>query len=135
MANADTSSNHRPKWHAHPLTPERCFTSGVEGPSCDASGTFYACNYEREGTIGTVISVGEHSLFCELPAGSVGNGMVFDTAETMYIADYKGHIIFKLDLKTKRASVHIKEPRMNQPNDLAIMKNGILFVQRPQLGG
>lgn len=110
--------------------PDGSFTSGIEGPSCDEMGILYACNFAEQGTIGRVKGQ-EASVFLELPQPSIGNGMVFDTHGTMYIADYVGHNVFKVDMQTKKLSVHAHEPRMNQPNDLAIMSNGIIFASDP----
>ncbi len=117
-------------WKATQLTPDDSFTSGIEGPSCDKQGVLYACNFAKQGTVGCVIGQ-EVSSFLELPQPSIGNGMVFDIHGNMYLADYVGHKIFKLEMSTKTLSVYAFEPRMNQPNDLAIMKNGTLFASDP----
>jgi gluconolactonase len=117
-------------WKAQQLTPDGSFTSGIEGPSCDERGVLYACNFAEQGTIGCVDG-SETSSFLRLPQPSIGNGMVFDVYGNMYLADYVGHKIYKLEMSTKTLSVHAFEPRMNQPNDLAIMKNGTLFASDP----
>ena len=119
------------KWRARPLTPENCFTEGIEGPSCDAYGNLYVCNFERNGTVARVTPEGDPHLFLDLPPGSVGNGMVFDADGTMFVADHIGHIVYRIDPDAKKATVYSKEPRMNQPNDLAIMANGVLFASDP----
>jgi gluconolactonase len=119
-------------WKTHQLTPDGSFTDGIEGPSCDETGVLFACNYEHQGTIGRVCETGQHSSFLELPQPSIGNGMVFDVYGTMYIADYVGHNIYKVDLQTKKLTVHAHEPSMNQPNDLAIMGNSIIFASDPK---
>src|SRR3954462_6003669 len=61
------------------FTPPNSFTSDVEGPAVDVAGTVYAVNIEREGTIGQVTPSGEGSVFIELPAGSIANGIRFDS--------------------------------------------------------
>ena len=38
----------------------------------------------------------------------------------MFVADYTGHNILRIDPKTKKVDVFAHEPRMNQPNDIAI---------------
>jgi gluconolactonase len=119
-------------WQATPLTPNGSFTEGIEGSSCDEKGVLYACNYAKQETIGRITKDGEHELFCELPPGSTGNGMVFDIHGEMYVADYVGHNVYKFDMHTKKFTVHAHEPSMNQPNDLAIMQNGILFASDPK---
>jgi gluconolactonase len=117
-------------WKTEQITPDGSFTSGVEGPSCDELGVLYACNFAKQGTIGRVNGQ-EASVFLELPPGSIGNGMVFDVRGNMYIADYVGHNVFKVAMQTKTLTVHAHESRMNQPNDLAIMSNGIIFASDP----
>ena len=90
------------------------FTSGVEGPACDAEGNLYAVNYARQHTIGRVTPEGECSVFITLPNGSIGNGIRFNRAGFMFIADYTNHNVLKVDMKTREISVHAHEPTMNQ---------------------
>jgi len=110
------------------------FTDGVEGPACDQEGMLYAVNYEREGTIGRVSPEGEGSIFIELPDGSVGNGIRFDSLGFMLIADYVNHNILQVDMQTRVVSVYAHEPTMNQPNDLAISANDIIYASDPNWG-
>ena len=113
------------------FTPVNGFTSGVEGPACDAEGNLYAVNYARQHTIGKVTPAGEASVFVELPNGSVGNGIRFNSEGDMFIADYTNHNVLKVDMGTRHISVHAHEPRMNQPNDIAIGANDILYASDP----
>ena len=113
------------------FTPVNGFTSGIEGPACDAAGNLYAVNYERQHTIGKVTPDGTASVFVELPTGSIGNGIRFDSEGFMYIADYTNHNVLKVDMDTRDISVHAHEPTMNQPNDLAIGANDILYASDP----
>jgi len=107
------------------------FTRGIEGPACDIDGNLYVVNYQRQGTIGRVTPEGECSIFVELPEGSVGNGIRFDSKGFMLIADYMGHNILKVDMRTREISVYAHEPSMNQPNDIAIGANDIIYVSDP----
>ncbi len=107
------------------------FTSGIEGPACDADGNLYAVNYARQHTIGKVTPEGESSVFLELPNGSIGNGIRFNQAGCMLIADYTNHNILKVDMNTREIRVHAHEPTMNQPNDIAIGANDILYASDP----
>ena len=113
------------------FTEPGAFTSGIEGPAVDQEGQSYAVNYDTAGTIGIIDSLGNASLFVTLPEGSIGNGIRFDAVGTMYIADYTQHNVLRVDRKTRQVSVHAHEDRMNQPNDLAITKSGILFASDP----
>ena len=119
---------------AQEFTPVNGFTSGIEGPACDADGNLYAVNYERQHTIGKVTPDGTESVFVELPTGSIGNGIRFNSEGFMFIADYTNHNILKVDMDTRAISVHAHEPTMNQPNDLAIGANDVLYASDPNWG-
>jgi gluconolactonase len=114
-----------------PFTPANSFTSGAEGPAVDKEGALYAVNFAKEGTIGKVSETGAGSLFVELPNGSVGNGIRFNSKGDMFIADYKNHNILKVDMGTKQVSVFAHEPTMNQPNDIAIDSKDRFYASDP----
>lgn len=116
---------------ASPFTPDHSFTPGIEGPACDANGNVYAVNYEKQHTIGMVTPEGKGSVFVQLENGSVGNGIRFDLQGNMYIADYTNHNVLKVDMKTKKIEVHGHEAKMNQPNDIAITKDGTIYASDP----
>jgi gluconolactonase len=113
------------------FTPVNGFTSGVEGPAVDKFGTVYAVNFGKQGTIGQVKPTGEASVFIELPEGSIGNGIRFSKKGDMFIADYPKHNILKVASGTKTVSVFAHEPRMNQPNDIAIDGKERLYASDP----
>ena len=113
------------------FTPPHGFTSGVEGPAGDKEGMVYAVNFEKQGTIGQVNPSGEASIFIELPEGSVGNGIRFNASGDMLIADYTKHNILKVNMASKEISVFANEPKMSQPNDIAIDKKGRLYASDP----
>lgn len=113
------------------LTPVNAFTSGIEGPAVDKNGIIYAVNFERQGTIGKVTPEGEASLFIELPEGSIANGIRFDSEGNMFIADYMGHNIFKVDMATKELKVYAHNGDMSQPNDIAIDSKNRLYASDP----
>lgn len=110
------------------------FTSGVEGPACDIDGNLYAVNFSRQGTIGKVSPDGTAEIFVSLPEGSVGNGIRFNSHDTMLIADYTAHNILSVDMITREISVLANEPTMNQPNDIAITSKDVLFASDPNWG-
>jgi gluconolactonase len=114
------------------FTESEGFTTGIEGPACDVEGNLYAVNYERQHTIGKVTHDGKCSVFVELPNGSVGNGIRFNSKGFMLIADYTNHNILKVDMKTRQISVYANEPTMNQPNDIAIGANDIIYASDPK---
>lgn len=113
------------------LLPEHTFTSGIEGPATDEAGNLYAVNYEKEGTIGIVHPDGTHACFAVLPEGSTGNSICFNKEGNMLVADYTGHNILKIDMKTKAISIYAHEPKMNQPNDMVLAPNGNLYASDP----
>jgi len=84
------------------FTKEGEFTSGIEGPATDKAGNIYLVNYGKAGTIGKVNKEGDASLFVELRDGSIGNGIRISK---------DGHLL--------------------QPNDLALMDNGLIFTSDP----
>lgn len=128
---AAASAADAPLFQATPLTLEGSFTKGVEGPACDAAGNIYAVNFSRQQTIGRVTPAGVAEIYVTLPGTSVGNGIRFDRAGMMYVADYVGHNVLRIDPQTRAVSVFAHEPAMNQPNDLAIAPDGTLFASDP----
>ena len=119
---------------ARQFTEKGGFTSGIEGPACDQYGNLYAVNFMRQHTIGKVTPDGEASVFIELPNGSIGNGIRFNDEGYMFIADYTNHNVLKVDMVTRRISVHGHASQMNQPNDIAIGKNGVIYASDPNWG-
>ncbi len=131
---ADGVSNARDKdelFVSTALTEKNSFTAGIEGPACDAAGNLYVVNLMKEGDIAKITPTGKTEVFVTLSAKSVGNGIVFDHAGTMFVADYVGHNVLKIDPKTKAVTVFAHEPTMNQPNDLAIALDGTLYASDP----
>ena len=116
---------------AKPLTAEGAFTEGIEGPACDAKGNIYAVNFARQQTIGKVTPDGQATIYVELPGKSSGNGIRFDREGIMFVADYVGHNVLRIDPATRRITVFAHEDQMNQPNDLAIAPDGALFASDP----
>lgn len=113
------------------LTPDSSFTGGAEGPAVDKAGNLYAVNYAKEGTIGMITPAGEKTIFLELPNGSVGNGIRFNSKGEMLIADYTNHNMLKVDMATKQISVYAHDSTMNQPNDIAIDNKDRLYASDP----
>ncbi|MDO8341633.1 MAG: SMP-30/gluconolactonase/LRE family protein [Cellvibrio sp.] len=111
---------------------DNIFTQGVEGPAVDAQGNLYAVNFAEEGTIGIIDKKDNAQLFVKLPQGSTGNGIRFDRKGFMYVADYSGHNVLKIDPTTKAISVHAHSDKMNQPNDIAIAKSGVIYASDPK---
>lgn len=113
------------------FTPRGGFTGGIEGPACDRDGNIYAVNFARQGAIGKVTPQGECSVFVELADGSVGNGIRFNSKGDMLIADYTNHNVLKVEMATREISVYAHEPSANQPNDICITDDDIVFASDP----
>ncbi len=118
-------------YQSQDFTEPQGFTKGIEGPAVDTEGNIYAVNFQKQGTIGKITPEGEASIFIELPAGSVGNGIRFNQAGDMLIADYPRHNILKVNMADQSISVFAHNDAMNQPNDIAITSKDILFASDP----
>jgi len=121
-------------YEARPLTAEGSFTTGVEGPAVDRDGNFFAVNFGSQHTIGKVTLDGKAEVYVTLPGKSIGNGLRFDAEGFLYVADYTEHNILKIDPKTRQVTVFAHQPKMNQPNDLAITSEGVLYASDPNWG-
>ncbi len=116
---------------ASAFTPVGSFTSDVEGPAVDKDGVLYAVNFQKQGTIARILDDGTASVYLNLPEGSTGNGIRFDSHGNMLIADYTGHNILKVDPATHVVTVLAHEPIMHQPNDIAIDGQDRLYASDP----
>jgi gluconolactonase len=120
---------------AKPLTVSGLFNAGIEGPACDLAGNVYAVSFGTDKrTIGKVTPTGAAELYVTLGEGSAGNGIRFGRDGLLYVADYTGHNILKVDPATRAIRLHAHNPKMNQPNDLAIDADGILYASDPNWG-
>jgi sugar lactone lactonase YvrE len=120
-----------PLYVAKPFTAEGSFTPGVEGPAVDRDGNFFAVNFGSQQTIGKVTLDGKAEVYVTLPGKSVGNGLRFDADGFLYVADYTEHNVLKIDPKTRKVTVFAHQPKMSQPNDLAITATGVLYASDP----
>jgi len=108
------------------------FTQGLEGPAVDADGNLFFVNPERNGTIGKVDPSGHFEIYIDsLPNGSVANGIRFDQNGIMFLADYVNHNILTIDPIHKEVVIYANDSTMNQPNDIAIARNGTLYASDP----
>lgn len=113
------------------LTAPHSFTPGIEGPAVDAAGRLYAVNFMRQQTIGVVDENGAAKVFATLPGNAVGNGIRFAKNGAMFIADFVGHNILRIDPATGAVTVFAHDAAMHQPNDLAITDAGVLYASDP----
>lgn len=116
---------------AKPLTGKNSFTAGIEGPCCGKDGTLYLVALKKASDIARVSPDGKAEVWVELDVKSSGNGIVFDKQGFMYVADYTGHNVLKIDTKTKKIEIFAHDATMNQPNDLAIAPDGTIYASDP----
>jgi sugar lactone lactonase YvrE len=118
-------------FEAEDLTAENLFSKNIEGPAVDKSGNLFVVNYKEDGTIAKVSPDGKVSLFTTLPAGSIGNSIQFTANGNMLVADFAKHNVLEVDTKTKTVTVYCHDDRFNQPNDICLNKNGVVFASDP----
>lgn len=118
-------------FQAEDYTAENIFSGNIEGPAVDKSGNLYVVNYQKDGTIGLVKLDGSAELFLTLPDGSTANAIQFDSKGSMFLADFTGHNVLKVDMKTKKVTVLVHNENFNQPNDLCINRKDQLFASDP----
>jgi gluconolactonase len=116
---------------AKDLTAENLFSTNIEGPNVDRNGNLFVVNYQKDGTIGKVSSDGSVELYVTLPYGSIANAIMFNQDGDMFLADFKGHNILRINSNTKAVSVYVHHGGFNQPNDITINKKGQLFASDP----
>ena len=113
------------------FTAENLFTRNIEGPAFDKDGNLYVVNFQKDGTVGLVKDDGTAELFVTLPEGSTANSIQFDSKGDMYLADFTGHNVLKVDMDTKHITVHAHNDAFNQPNDICINRKDQLFASDP----
>jgi gluconolactonase len=118
-------------FQAEDFTAENLFTNNIEGPAFDKNGNLYVVNFQKDGTIGLVKADGSAELFITLPEGSTANAIQFDSKGNMYLADFTGHNVLKVDMKTKKVEVYVHNDSFNQPNDICINRKDQLFASDP----
>ena len=118
-------------FQAEDFTAENLFTNNIEGPAFDKNGDLYVVNFQKDGTIGLVKPDGSVELFITLPEGSTANAIQFDSKGNMYLADFTGHNVLKVDMKTKKVEVYVHNDSFNQPNDICINRKDQLFASDP----
>lgn len=119
-------------FEAQDLTQENTFSQNIEGPNFDKAGNLYVVNFQKDGTVGKINTKdGSGEVFVTLADSSTANSIVFNSEGNMYLADFKGHNILEVNMKTKAVSVYVHSPQFNQPNDICITSKGQLFATDP----
>ena len=121
----------QPPFVARDLTTAGRFTKNAEGPEFTRAGRLFVVNCERDGTVCEVFPDGRVEVFVSLPEGSTANAIRETSTGTLLLADFSGHNVLRLDPATRRVTVHAHDDRFNQPNDLAIRSDDVLFASDP----
>ncbi|MCH6485358.1 SMP-30/gluconolactonase/LRE family protein [Pseudoxanthomonas sp. LH2527] len=120
---------------ARDVVGDGVFSAGIEGPAFGPDGALYAVSFGRDGTLGRVSfdadGNGRAALFMTLPEGSTGNGIRFDADGFMYVADYTGHQVLRIDPRDRSVGVFATLPGAHQPNDIAFAPNGMFYASDP----
>ncbi|CAD1788251.1 SMP-30/gluconolactonase/LRE family protein [Xanthomonas euroxanthea] len=119
---------------ARDLIGDGAFTHNAEGPAAGPDGALYAVNLGKDGTIARIALHADGSakaeVFVTLPDGSTGNGIRFRDG-TMYVADFTGHKILQVNLRTRAVSTFASLPDADGPNDLALAPDGSFYASDP----
>jgi gluconolactonase len=116
---------------AEDFTAENVFTGNIEGPAFDQQGKLYVVNFKNDGTIGLVKPDGKADLFIQLPEGSTANSIQFDSRGNMLLADFTGHNILRVNMRTLKITVFAHHDGFNQPNDICINSKDQIFASDP----
>lgn len=122
----------QPPFLARDLTAPGRFTKNAEGPEFTRDGRLFVVNCERDGTVCEVFPDGRVEVVLVLPEGSTANAIRETSTGALLLADFVGHNVLRLDPTTRKLSVHAHDDRFNQPNDLAIRKDDVLFASDPR---
>ena len=95
---------------ARDVVGDGAFGEGIEGPAFGPDGALYAVGFGRGGRIGRV---------------------TFDADGFMYVADYTGHHILRIDPRDRSVGVFATLSGAHQPNDLAFAPNGMFYASDP----
>lgn len=120
---------------AQAFTPEKSFTPSIEGPAVDNAGNLFACNFERQGTIGKITAEGKGSVFTTLPANGRSAGLRFDSRGFLIVLDYINHLVYRVDPSSGQfLEVLTRDwtgPAFRQPNDLGIAPDDTIYFTDP----
>ena len=126
--------------HQQALTPKNEYTFQIEGPAIDAAGTLFvgSLKIKDDPQIGSAIGqvkAGDtrSRQFITLPVvngiKSKTSGIRFDREGWMFATDFNNHRI--LVIEPGKAPRPYFAAKFNQPNDLAIAKDGTLYASDP----
>lgn len=115
------------------VVSDSVFTAGIEGPCVNYKNELLVVNHRSEGTIGKAVIQDSLSFenWLNLPKGSIGNSIQINSKGDLYIADYSGHNILKVENGTKQVEIYAHSNKINQPNDLVLLTDSTGFASDP----
>lgn len=131
---ADHSTAQQELFKSRKVNPDKKgeYTKGIEGPAVDADGNLYVVNFKAQGTIGRLKAGAVKSeKFADLPDGGVASGIRFDSGGRMFVASFKTKRVLVFEKGQTKPAVYFKSEQFNQPNDLAMAKDGTLYASDP----
>ena len=132
---AATATAQEQLFQSRRITSPQSTFKGIEGPAVDAAGNLYVVNFKHKGTIGRLRpGQADFEPFTTLDNGSIGNGIRFDRAGRMYVADFKRRQVLVIEPGQTKPVPYFASKDFRQPNDLAIAENGTIYASDPPFG-
>lgn len=120
---------------AHDFVGDDVFGHGIEGPTVGPDGAVYVVGYGPKAGIARVTTQpdgsGKARLFLNLADGRTPNALQYTTGGDMYVADYTGHNVLRIDMATDTVSVYAHLDGAHQPNDIAFAPDGTIYASDP----
>ena len=122
-----------PLFESRQLTPSGEYTFGIEGPAVDRAGNLYVVNFRKPGTIGMLAGGRDARRNCSPRSrrAASATSIRFDRDGRMFVADWKKHNIFVVEPGASRAARLFPLRPFNQPNDIAVARDGTLYASDP----
>ncbi|HET7269247.1 MAG TPA: SMP-30/gluconolactonase/LRE family protein [Oleiagrimonas sp.] len=124
-----------PLFVAHDFVGDDVFGHGIEGPTVGPDGTVYVVGYGPKAGIAAVATQadgsGKASAFLNLADGRTPNALQYTTGGDIYVADYTGHNVLRIDMATDKVSVYAHLEGAHQPNDIAFAPDGTIYASDP----
>lgn len=115
------------------IVSDSVFTGGIEGPCINLKNQILIVNLEKEGTVG-IADIKDSLEFVNwitLPENSIGNSIQMNSKGDLFIADYAGHNVLKIEHGTKTIEYFAHSDLINQPNDIVLLTDSSGFVSDP----
>lgn len=132
------------------ITQTGVFITAIDGAAVDQKGNLYVGNFLEKGMIAIKRPDGDFQAWLKLPdveidvngapqrKPSVPCSIRIDARNRMFVADFVHHRIYLINPETKEIDVYFQSTdpatRFHQPNDIAIARDGTLYLSDPKWG-